>query len=136
MILAPARSENAEPATGSPRGLRVPVLSCLAFALVLLSFTASAGADQPALPRNADRIVVAADGTGNFTTVQAAVDFAEAHRRQPVVIFIRKGRYEERVRIGREKPQVHLVGEDRKATVIAFLNNNIWCTPYEPANCL
>ena len=34
---------------------------------------------------------------------------------EPVVIFIRKGRYEERVRIGQEKRQVHLVGEDRKA---------------------
>ena len=61
------------------------VLACL---LVLVSFTAFAGADKPPLPRNADRIVVAADGSGDFTAVQAAVDFAEAHRQKPVVIFI------------------------------------------------
>ncbi|HEV7406239.1 MAG TPA: pectinesterase family protein [Chthoniobacteraceae bacterium] len=95
----------------------------LAGIFALVSCTALSGADQPPLPRNADRIVVSADGRGDFTSVQAAVDFAEAHRKKPVVIFIRKGRYEERVRIGREKPQVHLVGEDRKATVITFTNN-------------
>ncbi len=78
---------------------------------------------RPPLARNADRIVVAADGSGDFRTVQAAVNFAEPHREKPVVIFIRRGRYEELVRIGREKQHVHLIGEDRKRTVIAFTNN-------------
>lgn len=94
---------------------------------LLLSCAAVAAADtpatKPALARDADRIVVAADGSGDFRAVQAAVDFAQAHREKPVVIFIRKGRYEERVRVGREKRHVHLVGEDRKGTVIAFTNN-------------
>ena len=94
---------------------------------LLLSCAAVAAADtpatKPALARDADRIVVAADGSGDFRTVQAAVDFTQAHREKPLVIFIRKGRYEERVRVGREKRHVHLVGEDRKGTVIAFTNN-------------
>ena len=98
-------------------------MKTLAFIISFVSLTAFAGADKPALPRNADRIVVAADGSGDFTSVQAAVDFAEAHREKPVVIFIRKGHYEERVRVGRDKPHVHLVGEDRKGTVLAFTNN-------------
>jgi polygalacturonase len=95
----------------------------LASIVAFVSLTAWAGADKPSLPRDAGRITVSADGSGDFTSVQAAVDFAEPHRQKPVVIFIRKGRYEERVRIGREKPHVQLVGEDRKATVIAFTNN-------------
>lgn len=78
---------------------------------------------QP-LSRRADRIVVATDGTGDFQHVQDAVDFAEPHRERPVVIFIHKGRYEERVRIGRDKSHIHLVGEDRKGSVIAFTNND------------
>jgi pectin methylesterase-like acyl-CoA thioesterase len=77
----------------------------------------------PTLARTTDRIVVAADGSGDFRTVQGAVDFAEAHREKAVVIFIRKGHYEELVRVGRDKQHVHLVGEDRKGTVIAFTNN-------------
>lgn len=92
--------------------------------LLLLSIaTFAADAGKAPLPRTADRIVVAADGSGDFQTVQAAVDFAEPHREKPVVIFIRKGRYEELVRIGREKRHVHLIGEDRKGTLIAFTNN-------------
>src|SRR5215204_3709945 len=77
----------------------------------------------PSLPRNADRIVVAADGTGDFRSVQGAIDFAEPHREKPVVIFIRNGRYEEIVRVGREKRHLHLVGEDRKGTVLTYANN-------------
>ena len=93
---------------------------------ILLACAAAVSAEPPpttTLARNADRIVVAADGSGDFRTVQGAVDFAEPHREKPVVIFVRKGRYEERVRVGREKRHVHLVGEDRKGTVIAFTNN-------------
>ncbi len=92
---------------------------------VLLACAAAVAAEPPppALARNADRIVVAADGSSDFRTVQGAVDFVEPHREKPVMIFVRKGRYEERVRIGREKRFVHLVGEDRKGTVIAFTNN-------------
>jgi len=73
--------------------------------------------------RNPDRIVVAADGSANFCTVQGAVDQIESHRTQPATIFVRKGRYEELVRVGRDRRHVHLVGEDRKGTVITGLNN-------------
>ena len=81
-------------------------------------------APKATLERNADRIFVALDGSGDFRSVQAAVDFAESHREKPVVIFIRKGRYEELVRVSREKRHVHFVGEDRKGTVITFTNND------------
>lgn len=76
------------------------------------------------LPRNPDRLEVAADGSGDFCTVQGAVDQIEPHRTQPATIFIRKGRYEELVRVGRERRHVHLTGEDRKGTVIACTNND------------
>ena len=87
--------------------------------LVALTFacTAAFAVESPpaSFARNADRIVVASDGSGDFRTVQGAIDFAEPHREKPVVIFVRKGRYEEIVRVGREKRHLQLVGEDRKA---------------------
>lgn len=110
------------------RSHRLLVLIMKSLLALLLTCTAVAAeetvATKPPLARDADRIVVAADGSGDFRAVQAAVDFAQAHREKPVVIFIRKGRYEELVRVGREKRHVHLVGEDRKGTVIAFANND------------
>ena len=76
------------------------------------------------LARNPDRLVVAADGSADFCTVQGAVDQIEPHRTQPATIFIRKGRYEELVRVGRERRHVQLTGEDRQGTVIACANND------------
>jgi pectin methylesterase-like acyl-CoA thioesterase len=79
---------------------------------------------KAALARNPDRLVVAANGGADFCTVQGDVDQVEPHRDKPAVIFIRKGRYDELVRVGRERSRVHLVGEDRKGTVIASANND------------
>ena len=79
---------------------------------------------KSASPNNTDRLVVAADGTGDFCTVQGAVDQAGARRDHPPLIFIRKGRYHELVRIGREQRSIHLVGEDRQGTVISCVNND------------
>ena len=79
---------------------------------------------KAALPRNPDRVIVAADGTADFCTVQGAVDQIEPHRDRTAVIFVRNGRYRELVRIGRERRLVHLIGEDRKGTVITCTNND------------
>jgi pectin methylesterase-like acyl-CoA thioesterase/lysophospholipase L1-like esterase len=78
---------------------------------------------RSALPANPSRLIVAADGSGDFCTVQGAVDQIQPHRRQPALIFIRKGRYEELARIGRERTQIRLLGEDRDGTVISYANN-------------
>ena len=75
------------------------------------------------MPRNPDRVTVAADGSADFCTVQGAVDQIEPHRDHEAVIFVRKGRYSELVRIGRERRHIRLLGEDRKETIIACTNN-------------
>jgi len=74
--------------------------------------------------RNPDRLTVAADGTGDFCTVQGAVDQIEPDRKTTATIFIRKGEYRELVRVGRERRHVRLLGEDRQGTVLACVNND------------
>jgi lysophospholipase L1-like esterase len=74
--------------------------------------------------RNPDRLTVAVDGSGDFCTVQGAVNQVEPHRSQPTVIFIRRGHYHELVRVGRERGFVRLIGEDRNGTVISYSNND------------
>jgi hypothetical protein len=46
-------------------------------------------------PADARRIEVAADGSGDFATVQGAVDFAPDHPGQPLTIHIHPGLYSE-----------------------------------------
>ena len=77
---------------------------------------------------NATRIVVAADGSGDFTTVQGAVDFVPDTPASRVTIFIRRGRYEEIVYF-RNKKDLTFLGEDRDAVVIGYANNEIFNGP-------
>ena len=64
-------------------------------------------------------IVVAKDGSGDFTSLQAAVDSVPAAAgRSPSLILIRAGEYREKVVIHRD--HVRLVGEDRERTVLAW----------------
>ena len=73
-------------------------------------------------PVNRARLVVAADGTGDFCTVQGALDFVPDGNTAPVTLFLRKGTYREIV-FFTNKHAITLLGEDRKQTVIAYANN-------------
>jgi pectate lyase/pectin methylesterase-like acyl-CoA thioesterase len=80
---------------------------------------------KPAAPdAGATTLVVAADGAGDFATVQGAIDFAPAANATRRLIFVRKGFYQELVRINSNKPLITIRGEDRKETVIAYANNS------------
>ena len=63
-------------------------------------------------------VIVAKDGSGDFTTVQKAVDAAPANRARPYLIFIKNGQYKEHINIPQNKPYLHFIGQDRDKTVI------------------
>ena len=74
------------------------------------------------------RLVVSGNGSGDFNTVQGALDFIPdstnlAARR--VTIFIRNGTYEEIVYF-RNKTNVTLLGEDRERVVVTYPNNEVF----------
>ena len=62
--------------------------------------------------------VVAQDGTGDYTTVQAAVDAAPADRISPWLIFIKAGKYKEHVDIPENKPFLHFIGQGKDVVEI------------------
>ena len=65
-------------------------------------------------------MVVAKDGSGNYTSVQAAINAAPGGRRSPFKIFVKSGVYTEQIIIPAEKTFIELVGEDVATTVIGF----------------
>ena len=67
-----------------------------------------------ATARGETTIVVAPDGSGQFKTVQAAVDSIPANNQRPVVIVIRNGDYSDQLRVN--KSFLTLRGQDRKKT--------------------
>ena len=73
---------------------------------------------------NATAVTVAADGSGDFTTVQGAIDFVPLNNSQRVVITVKRGTYPEMNYVGSQKPFVTVRGEDRALTIIQYANNN------------
>jgi polygalacturonase len=80
---------------------------------------------KPAAPTLArGRLTVAADGSGDFETVQGAIDLVPAGNARPVRITVRKGTYTEIVYVGAAQPFISIRGEDRDRTVVQYANNN------------
>ncbi len=89
---------------------------------------------KAAPPRaDVDRVVVAADGSGDFNTVQGAADFVPDHPSKRVTIFIRNGTYEEIVFI-RNKSNLTIRGEDRDKVQIGYANNSGFNPPQPGPN--
>ena len=77
-------------------------------------------ASQSPSPRIAERadIVVAQDGTGQFRTIQQALDSVPEDNARTRIILVRNGTYNEKIFI--KSSHLALVGEDRDATRLVF----------------
>ena len=75
---------------------------------------------QPVALQNRFNAIVAQDGSGNYTTVQDAVNAAPGNT--PYYIFIKAGTYEGHVQI--DKANVHLTGQSPESTVITWNKTN------------
>jgi pectinesterase len=85
-----------------------------ALALLNLAAASLARADTAVPPD----ITVAADGSGDFTSVHAAVQSIPRDNRERQIIFIKDGVYTEKVRV--DAANVTLRGQSRKGTRIEF----------------
>ena len=54
--------------------------------------------------------IVAKDGSGNFKTIQEAINAVPDMRRNETVIFIRNGIYKEKLVLAESKSLVHFIG--------------------------
>ena len=68
-------------------------------------------------------ITVAADGSGNFTTIQAAFNSIPISNKKLITLFIKKGIYKEKLLLDSSKNFVELIGEDKFNTIITFYDH-------------
>jgi pectinesterase len=66
------------------------------------------------------RLVVAPDGSGDYRTVQQALDAVPSGQTKPTIIFIKKGTYKEKLTLAEGKNFVQLVGEDAATTILTY----------------
>ncbi len=62
--------------------------------------------------------VVAADGSGDYLTVQEAIDAAPEGRALPWLIFIKNGEYYGHIDVPANKPYLHFIGQERDKVII------------------
>ncbi|OUJ73817.1 pectinesterase family protein [Hymenobacter crusticola] len=74
-------------------------------------------------PLYAYDLVVAKDGSGNYRTVQAAIDAVPTGRTSVYTIFIKNGLYQEKVTVPATKPFVQLIGESVANTILTWNDN-------------
>lgn len=65
-------------------------------------------------------LVVAADGSGDHATIQAAVNAAPDNSAQRFLIFVKNGTYTEKVLIPASKQNLSLIGQDSAKTILAY----------------
>lgn len=66
------------------------------------------------------KIVVSQDGTGNFKTVQEALNAVPLHNTKTVTIYIKDGVYHEKLRLDSSKNKVNLIGQDQFKTILTY----------------
>jgi len=64
--------------------------------------------------------VVAPDGSGNFTSIQKAIDACKAFPDTRITIFVKNGTYKEKVLVPSCNTQLSIVGESVEKTLITF----------------
>lgn len=70
-------------------------------------------------------LIVSSDGTGDFNTVQGALDFIPDFNTETTTVYIKNGMYEEIVYF-RNKSNIAIIGENRDSVVIFYNNNEIF----------
>jgi pectinesterase len=89
----------------------------------------SPASTSPAGPNSPADLVVAADGSGDTTGIQAAIDAAPAGRTEPFVIAVRPGSYHGQVVIPAGKPFLELRGLGRRPDDVVIFDDRANGTP-------
>jgi pectinesterase len=87
----------------------------LAFLLTFTTF--SALAQTQTFPTS---FTVAKDGSGDFKTIQEAVNSVRDWSEVQVPIYIKNGTYKEKLVIPAQKSRISLIGEDKMKTIITY----------------
>ena len=70
-----------------------------------------------------NKFTVAKDGSGDFKSVQEALDAVPAGKDKPFTIYIKNGTYKEVVVVDARKNFITLIGEDKFKTILTYDNH-------------
>ena len=86
---------------------------------LLLSFTLFIGS-AGVFAQDVYRMTVAQDGSGDYTSLQSAIDACKSFPDQRVTIFVKNGTYNEKVVVPACNTRLSIIGESAEKTIITF----------------
>jgi pectinesterase len=66
------------------------------------------------------KITVALDSSGDYTTIQAAINAARSFPDQRITIFVKNGTYKEKIVVPAVNTRLSIIGEDKEKTIITW----------------
>jgi pectinesterase len=66
------------------------------------------------------KITVAQDGSGDFTTIQAAIESCKSFPDARITVFVKNGTYHEKVKVPSCNTSLSIIGESVEKTIISF----------------
>ncbi|KAA2239837.1 pectin esterase [Chitinophaga agrisoli] len=66
------------------------------------------------------KITVAKDGSGDYNTVQAAINAIKDDNPETTIVFIKNGTYKEKLTLPATKINVHFIGESVEQTILTY----------------
>jgi|TARA_R100000388_G_scaffold95040_1_gene86371 pectinesterase len=64
--------------------------------------------------------IVSQDGSGDYTSIQAAIDGAKSYPYERITIYVRDGVYKEKVKVHAWNTKLSIIGESKENTIITF----------------
>jgi pectinesterase len=71
-------------------------------------------------PQEIYKMTVAIDGSGDYTSIQKAIDNCKSFPDQRITIFVKNGIYKEKIIVPSCNPQISIIGESVENTIITF----------------
>ncbi|MDP4291323.1 MAG: pectinesterase family protein [Bacteroidota bacterium] len=66
------------------------------------------------------KITVAQDGSGDFTSIQAAIESCKAFPDERITVYVKNGTYHEKIKIPSCNPNLSIIGESVEKTIISY----------------
>jgi pectinesterase len=64
--------------------------------------------------------IVAQDGTGDYTSIQAAINDSKSFPYERITIFVKNGIYKEKIKVHEWNTNISLIGESKDHTIITY----------------
>jgi pectinesterase len=92
----------------------------LTMAFVIILQVLSNPLNLPGMGAVSYDMVVAKDGSGNYTTVQAAINSVLSNSQTRTIIYVKNGIYKEKINISSSKINISLIGQSRSGTILSY----------------